>query len=100
MKSPAETHRVLVLGAGYTGMAAAIRIARSTRRRGTQVTIVNQSSRFVERLRMHQVAAGQELGNFPIPRLLAGSGAEFVEGRVTGIDLGTRRVSVETLAGP
>ncbi|MGW2701501.1 hypothetical protein [Streptomyces sp. NPDC001340] len=33
-----DGHRVVVLGAGYTGMPAAIRLAHRTRRTGVQVT--------------------------------------------------------------
>ena len=70
---------VVVLGAGYTGMIAAIRAARGTRRRDVRVTIVNPSSRFTERLRMHQIATGQQLADLRIPDLLAGTGVELVQ---------------------
>jgi NADH dehydrogenase FAD-containing subunit len=87
-------HRIVVLGAGYTGMIAAIRVARRTRRRGTQVTLVNPSSRFTERLRMHQTATGQALPDRSIPDLLRGTGVEFMQGRAERID--TRRREVGT----
>ncbi|WP_327006068.1 FAD-dependent oxidoreductase [Dactylosporangium sp. NBC_01737] len=86
-------HRIVVLGAGYTGMIAAIRVARRTRRRAT-VTLVNPSSRFTERLRMHQTATGQALPDVSIPDLLRGTGIAFVQGRAERIDTGRREVSV------
>lgn len=90
---------VVVLGAGYTGMIAAIRAARGTRRHGVRVTIVNPSSRFTERLRMHQMATGQQLPDLRIPVMLAGTGVEFVQGSAHEIDLESRSVTVATEDG-
>ncbi|MEU5881441.1 FAD-dependent oxidoreductase [Spirillospora sp. NPDC047279] len=88
-------HHIVVLGAGYTGMLAAIRLARRTRRTGARITLVNPSSRFVERLRMHQIAAGQELADHQIPDILDGTGITFVQGAATAIDPEARRVTVD-----
>ncbi|MEV2222278.1 FAD-dependent oxidoreductase [Nocardia vinacea] len=89
------THRIVVLGAGYTGMLAAVRLARRTRKLDVEITIVNPSARFTERLRMHQVAAGQELADNRIPEILAGSGVEFVQGWATSIDPEAQQVYVD-----
>ncbi|MYS08767.1 FAD-dependent oxidoreductase, partial [Streptomyces sp. SID6041] len=95
-------HRIVVIGGGYTGVFSAIRLAHRTRRSGgVRIILVNPTTRFVERLRMHQSAAGQELADHRIPDLLAGTGVSFVEGTVTAIDPGARRITVdstETLA--
>ncbi|MFI0482669.1 NAD(P)/FAD-dependent oxidoreductase [Actinomadura sp. 9N215] len=88
-------HRIVVLGAGYTGMMAAIRLARRTRRTGVEITLVNPSARFTERLRMHQIAAGQRLADHRIPDLLAGTGITFVLGAATAIDPESRTVTVD-----
>ncbi|MFF2774229.1 NAD(P)/FAD-dependent oxidoreductase [Streptomyces sp. NPDC058052] len=88
-------HRIVVLGAGYTGMFAAIRLARRTRGTGASVTLLNPSGRFVERLRMHQIAAGQELAHHRIPDLVAGTGVTFVQGTATAIDPDDRSVTVD-----
>ncbi|MFI8243118.1 NAD(P)/FAD-dependent oxidoreductase [Streptomyces sp. NPDC085866] len=88
-------HRVVVLGAGYTGMLAAIRLAHRTRRTGVRVTLVNPSARFTERLRMHQAATGQELAEHSIPDLLTGTGITFVQGYATALDPGARTVTVD-----
>ncbi|MFD0684460.1 NAD(P)/FAD-dependent oxidoreductase [Actinomadura fibrosa] len=88
-------HRVVVLGGGYTGMMAAIRLAHRARRTGVRITLVNPSARFVERLRTHQVAAGQTLAEHRIPDLLAGTGIGFVQGTATAIDTEHRTVRVE-----
>ncbi|MFD0149509.1 NAD(P)/FAD-dependent oxidoreductase [Streptomyces sp. NPDC055721] len=97
----ANGHHVVVLGAGYTGMFTAIRLAHRTRRAGVKITLVNPSGRFVERLRMHQIAAGQELAVRRIPELLTGTGVTFLQGAATAIDPGTRSLTVDdsTLLG-
>jgi NADH dehydrogenase len=83
------TQRIVVLGAGYTGLAAAKLAARWI---DADVTLVNATDRFVERVRLHQLAAGQELRDRPLAELLAGSGVRLVVGRVTAIEPATRTV--------
>ncbi|WP_330254047.1 FAD-dependent oxidoreductase [Nocardia sp. NBC_00565] len=90
--------RIVVLGAGYTGMLAAVRLAHRTRKLDVQITLVNPSARFTERLRMHQIAAGQELADNQIPEILAGSGVEFVQGWATSIDPEARQVYLDGTA--
>lgn len=87
--------RIVVLGGGYTGMLTAIRLARRTRRTGARITLVNPADRFVERLRNHQVAAGQDLPAHRIPDLLAGTGAVFVRGTATALDPDARAVTLD-----
>ncbi|MFI5716377.1 NAD(P)/FAD-dependent oxidoreductase [Nocardia sp. NPDC051750] len=89
------THEIVVLGAGYAGLIATARLARYTRKSDTRITVVNPSSRFTERLRMHQVAAGQKLTDFRIPDLLTGTGVEFRQGVATAIDTTGRQVRLD-----
>jgi NADH:ubiquinone reductase (H+-translocating) len=84
------TH-IVVLGAGYSGQLAANLAAR---RLDAKVTLVNDRDRFVERVRLHQFAAGQQLRERTLADLLRGSGAELVIDRVTGIDPEARAVSL------
>ncbi|MDT7658764.1 MAG: hypothetical protein QOF38_3479 [Pseudonocardiales bacterium] len=83
------TTRIVVVGAGYAGLAAAKLAARWT---GAEVTLVNAGDRFVERVRLHQLAAGQPLRDLPLAGLLRGTGVRLVVDRVTGIDAATRTV--------
>ncbi|MEW2525240.1 FAD-dependent oxidoreductase [Streptomyces sp. NPDC047071] len=80
---------IVVLGAGYAGVVAAKSIAKQS---GTRVTLVNASDRFVERVRMHQVAVGQQVRQRPIAELLTGAPVEFVVDRVVAIDAERREV--------
>jgi NADH dehydrogenase FAD-containing subunit len=92
----AATHRVLVLGAGYAGMAAAIQLAaRVKRREDVQVTLVNPQERFTERLRLHLSATGQQVAEMNIPELLEGTGARFVRGWVTAVDADAKTVRID-----
>ncbi len=89
-------NETVIIGAGYTGLTAAMSLAARTRKRGdVRVTLVNPQGRFTERMRLHQAGSGQELAELRIPELLAGSGVEFVEGWVTGIDAGARTVRID-----
>ncbi|WP_040834185.1 NAD(P)/FAD-dependent oxidoreductase [Nocardia brevicatena] len=88
-------HEIVVLGAGYTGMLATIRLAHRTRGQNVRITLVNPSDRFTERLRMHQIATGQELADHRIPRLLDGSGVTFHRAAATAIDPRARRVTLD-----
>ncbi|MGY1946982.1 NAD(P)/FAD-dependent oxidoreductase [Nocardia asiatica] len=89
------THEIVVLGAGYSGLIATARLARYTRKLNTRITLVNPSPRFVERLRMHQLAAGRELTDFRIPDLLEGTGVRFHQAAATAIDTADRLVTLD-----
>ncbi|MFB9527579.1 FAD-dependent oxidoreductase [Nonomuraea roseola] len=89
------TARIVVLGAGYAGLGAAKRVARRLQGADAQVTLVNASDRFVERVRLHQLAAGQPLPDLPLSGLLDGTGVELVVARVTGLDLDARAVRLD-----
>ncbi|WP_431962340.1 NAD(P)/FAD-dependent oxidoreductase [Nocardia sp. bgisy134] len=87
---------ILILGAGYTGMTAAMSLAARTRKRDdVRITLVNPQRRFTERLRLHQTAAGEELTDLRIPDMIEGMGIDFVQGRVTAIDAAARTVLVD-----
>jgi len=88
--------KILILGAGYTGMAAATGlVGRLKHRDDTHITIVNPQLRFTERLRLHQTASGQTLADLQIPDQLDGTGVDFVQGWVTGIDADAQTVRVD-----
>ncbi|MFF4979496.1 NAD(P)/FAD-dependent oxidoreductase [Streptomyces sp. NPDC001046] len=92
-------HRIIVLGAGYTGATAAGRIAKRLHREDVAVTLVDAEPDFVERVRMHQLAVGRELTPRPLAEMFAGTGVRPKLARVTGIDADARRVTVTTGGG-
>jgi len=92
----ARQHEVLVLGAGYAGLSAAIQLAARTAKRGdVRVTLVNPYDTFTERLRLHMTATGQETAELDIRELLDGTGADFVRGWVTAVDAGAKTVRID-----
>ncbi|CAM5467799.1 NAD(P)/FAD-dependent oxidoreductase [Streptomyces narbonensis] len=92
-------HRIVVLGAGYTGAAAAGRIAKRLRREDVTVTLVNAEPDFVERVRLHQIAAGQELKPRPFDEMFAGTGVELKLAKVTAVDVDRKTVAVSAANG-
>lgn len=87
-------HRIIVLGAGYSGAVAAGRLARRLRREDVAITLVNAEPDFVERVRMHQLATGQALKPRPFSAMFAGTGVELRLGKVTAVDADRRTVTV------
>ncbi|HEY2834587.1 MAG TPA: FAD-dependent oxidoreductase [Sporichthyaceae bacterium] len=84
---------IVVLGAGYAGMTAALGLAGRTKRRDdVRIRLVNADERFVERVRLHQVASGQKLTHLHIPDRMMGTRVEFVRGWVSGVDADARSV--------
>ncbi|MBF6132167.1 FAD-dependent oxidoreductase [Nocardia otitidiscaviarum] len=87
-------HRIVVLGAGYAGAFSATFMARQLHSDDFEITVVNAEPDFVERLRLHQLAAGQQLRYRPLAKVFAGTGIRLRIARVTGIDAEQRTVTV------
>jgi len=88
-------HRIVVLGAGYSGAAAAGRLARRLSRTDVTITLVNAEPDFVERVRTHQLATGQRLKPLPLREMYAGTGVEVKIAEVTGVDVDRKAVEVK-----
>lgn len=82
---------VVVVGAGYGGTMAAARLANLAGGRA-RVLVLDRASELVERIRLHQVVAGQRVPGHRYDRLFAGGRIEFRRSRVLGIDAGSRVV--------
>ncbi|MFG3407571.1 NAD(P)/FAD-dependent oxidoreductase [Streptomyces sp. NPDC048142] len=87
-------HRIVVLGAGYAGAYAAGTLVRRLSPEDTEVTVVNAEPDFVQRLRLHQLAAGQEIEAPQLADVFAGTGIRLRLARVTAIDPERRVVAV------
>ncbi|HTU80061.1 MAG TPA: FAD-dependent oxidoreductase [Solirubrobacteraceae bacterium] len=90
-----QTERVVVLGGGYAGTIAALRVAGRAHRRA-KVTLVDPKETFVQRLRLHQLAAGQNIAAPSYKRLLRGK-VSFVQDAGEAID--AERGVVELASG-
>ncbi|WP_329437410.1 FAD-dependent oxidoreductase [Streptomyces sp. NBC_01280] len=92
-------HRIIVLGAGYSGAIAAGRLAKRLRREDVAITLVNAEPDFVERVRMHQLAVGQDLKPRPLREMFAGTGVEVNLAKATSIDVDRKTIDVESADG-
>ncbi|MEU9606854.1 FAD-dependent oxidoreductase [Streptomyces sp. NPDC048057] len=79
-------HRIVVLGAGYAGVHVAANVARRMVSADVGITLVNAEPDFVQRLRLHQLAAGQDVEAPQLADVFAGSGVRLRLARVTAVD--------------
>ncbi|MEV3987087.1 FAD-dependent oxidoreductase [Nonomuraea sp. NPDC049758] len=90
-------HRIVVLGAGYAGAYVAGNLARRLSPADTEITVVNAEPDFVERLRLHQLAAGRRIEAHKLADVFAGTGIRLRLARVAAVD--PERQIVHTDAG-
>lgn len=93
---------VVVVGAGYAGVTAANRLRSSLtpeEARRFRIIMINRSAEFVERIRLHEVAAGTRASaSRPLPEMLH-QDICVIAGDVTRIDPDRKVVDVLTLSG-
>lgn len=77
-------HKVVVIGGGYAGALAAVRLAGRARGRA-EVTLVEPRDEIVQRLRLHQVATGQSVRRYPLERVL-GRRVTHLRGHAVAVD--------------
>jgi NADH dehydrogenase len=86
---------VAILGAGYAGLMAALRLRRRKRGPQLRIALVNGSDQFIERVRLQERISGPVAPRIPsIAALLAGTGIEFVRGDIVALDPARRRIRV------
>ncbi len=86
-------HRIVVLGAGYAGLAAARRLARTAH--DAHITVVDARASFVERVRLHQYVVGQSIPEWDLRELLEPKRIHFVQAWTQGIDTERKRVILD-----
>ncbi|MCB0131630.1 MAG: FAD-dependent oxidoreductase [Caldilineaceae bacterium] len=84
--------RIVILGGGYAGTLAALRLAGRTRGQSVAITLVDAKAGFTERIRLHQLASGASLPAYRYARLLRDTGVTFRQARVTALDPGQQQV--------
>ncbi|WP_369023319.1 NAD(P)/FAD-dependent oxidoreductase [Nocardia cyriacigeorgica] len=92
-------HRIVVLGAGYAGANAAGRLARRLHPADVDITVVNAGAEFVERVRMHQAATGQQLPHRPLTDVFAGTGVGVLVAQVNAVDVESKTVTLTAADG-
>ncbi|MBC2904288.1 NAD(P)/FAD-dependent oxidoreductase [Streptomyces cupreus] len=92
-------HRIVVLGAGYAGAYAAGTLARRLSPAHTEITVVNAEPDFVQRMRLHQLAAGRGIEAPKLADVFAGTGIRLRLARVTAVDPERQVVAVADADG-
>lgn len=91
--------QVVVLGAGYAGVMAAVRLAGKTKKQNVSVTLINAADHFTERPRLHETATGRPPRQHPLADFLRGTTIQFRPGMVTSLDPDQQVVTIQTNAG-
>ncbi|MFG2919814.1 NAD(P)/FAD-dependent oxidoreductase [Kitasatospora sp. NPDC048298] len=92
-------HRILVLGAGYSGAYTAGNLARRLSPADVEITVVDAGPDFVERMRLHQLAAGRDIEAPKLADVFAGTGIRLRLARVTAVDPERQVVAVADADG-
>ncbi len=93
---------VVVIGAGYAGVLATNRFLASLtdgEREKVRLTVINPRADFVERIRLHELAAGSRTSvTFPLSHILHRE-ARRVVGTATAVDAKAQTVTTQTATG-
>jgi NADH dehydrogenase FAD-containing subunit len=94
-----QSINVMILGGGYSGVMAALRLASKTKHLNTTITLVNALDYFVERPRLHEQATGMTSRQRPLAQMLRGTKVHFLQGWATAIDPVRKYIQVKTDRG-
>ncbi|WP_271603426.1 NAD(P)/FAD-dependent oxidoreductase [Bradyrhizobium sp. CCBAU 45384] len=101
-RSPGSSHEaydVVVLGAGYAGMMAALRLGR--RRLGLRVALVNSNEQFVERVRLQETMVAPVKPRIAsLSRYLRRTNVQFIRACVVSLDPIRNSVTIEEDGSP
>ncbi len=84
--------RVVIMGGGYAGVLAALRLASQ---QVAEITLINARDTFVQRIRLHQQLAGQIPRQYALAKLLRGKNIHRICGTVTQFNPQQKLVSIQ-----
>ncbi len=74
-------YQIVIIGAGYGGLMTALRLQHQP----VHITLINANAAFTKRIRLHQIAAGQQIRSLNLHKFLAKTPIQFVQGYVREI---------------
>ncbi|SDA57887.1 NAD(P)/FAD-dependent oxidoreductase [Mesorhizobium qingshengii] len=90
-----SSYDVVILGAGYAGLMAALRLSR--RKWPLRIALVSAQDQFLERVRLQEsIVAAVAPRIASISAFVAGTTIEFICGNVTSLDPDLRHVQIQT----
>ena len=99
LDSERETYDVVIVGAGYAGMMAALRVGQ--RRLGLRVALVNRDDQFVERVRLQEsMVAPVKPRIASLSKYLRPTNVKFICARVLSLDPTQNIVVIEENGSP
>jgi NADH dehydrogenase len=94
-KGDIDTYDVVILGAGYAGLIAALRLGRQ--KCGLRVALINPRALFLERVRLQESIVAPVTPRIPsISAFFAGTTIEFIYGSVPSLNAEQRRIRIAT----
>lgn len=91
--------RIVVLGAGYAGLLATLRLAGKTKRKSVAITLIDARDAFVPRIQLHQVVTNQPVTTRPLTPMLTRRGVNFIQAWVTQLKPESNTITYKTDAG-
>jgi len=97
--APTSQYDIVILGAGYAGLMAALRLGASENR-SRKIALINDCDPFIERVRLQESIARPVPLRIPsISTLLHGTGIDVITGHVAGLDAAARSIRVALAYG-
>lgn len=86
---------IVIIGGGFAGLMAAIRLSGKARQHSIQISLINASDEYILRPRLHLWAANETRERRKIADILEGTGTHFIQGWVTKLDPDAQEITVE-----
>ena len=90
--TPHSPH-IIILGGGYAGLTTAQRL--SQQKPAAKITLIDAKPAFEERIRLHQVAAGQKTQSFSYQEFLQPLNVTFIQAHILAIDADSASISIQ-----
>lgn len=93
---PLKKPTILVLGAGYGGLATVVNLQKSISSTEAEIILINKNDYHYESTWLHEAAAGTlspEQVRYPISKVIQQDKVKFIEAEVQGIDVKAKKVT-------